>query len=94
MAYYAHREHPDKTTQDFLLSIGAVALDDISPKHSVWSFFHKRLYIPLEQPIHHMGDLINTVYSQAYNEGIGVGKQDAVNIIHKSFSDLIFDRKR
>jgi hypothetical protein len=94
MAYYAHRDHKDKKTEEFLLSIGAVKIDDCSEKHSVWSLFYRRIYIPLEKPVHHVGDLINVVHSQAYNEGMGAGKQEAITIIHQHISDLVFDRKK
>jgi hypothetical protein len=41
-----------------------------------------------------MGDLINVAYTQAYIEGIGVGKQEALTVINQTLSNLVFDRKK
>ena len=93
MAYYVHREHPDATTVNFLLSLGAVKVSDCSDKHSTWSLKYKKLYIPIGSIVHDLGHLIDEIYKQAYNEGVGNGKQSAITTINQHILDLVFKRK-
>lgn len=90
MAYYAHRDHPDKATVNYLSSLGGSPVSDVSEKHSVWQVYFRRIYVPLDFHIHDIGELLTVVNTRAYEEGCLRGKQDALTEIHQHLSDLIF----
>jgi len=93
MAYYSHREHPDKSTVDFMSSMGSIRVSDCSPKHSVWSLYYRKIYIPLDKIVNDIGKLMDVLYSQAYSEGRSAGKQESLTTINQHFSDLLFKQK-
>ena len=90
MAYYSHREHPDSSTVDFMHSIGAVQIQEITDKHSVWALSFRRIAIPLDETVHEYLDLLDIIQSQSYNEGFAAGKHSAVTKINQHLSDLVF----
>jgi hypothetical protein len=90
MAYYAHRDHPDEATVNYLKFMGGLPVADISDRHSVWHLHFRRIYVPLDFHVHDMGELLTIVNTRAYDEGVLKGKQDALTELHQHLSDLIF----
>lgn len=94
MAYLGIRPHPDNLTSDFLTSIGGIELTSCSDDHSVWSVYQRHVYIPFNKVIHNMNDLLDFIYSQAYDSGVENGKQRALSTLNQEMSNIVFGNKK
>jgi hypothetical protein len=89
MAHLKHRELTVES-ENFLKSLGFVPIPSCSEGHSVWTTtgILNHLYIPLNRPPLKLHDIWNIAYSQGYEFGISVGKQQVAERLSEKILSL------
>ena len=94
MAYLSERIHSDKPTHEFMLSIGSTLTINCNESYSSY-----RLSNGMELSIHRtktcrsLDDLYILISEIYFDMGRSQGKQDAIEILPRKFTDIILERE-